>query len=79
MYLLPLYFYFQKSNLFSGASNLIAEQCWATPVPQPHSDVPDEQAAYHNIMLVNKLTIENPRKNCDNPTLGNIQGYFFRF
>ena len=37
---------------FSGAANLIAEQCWATPVPQPHSDAPDEQSAFHNILLV---------------------------
>lgn len=39
------------NKIDDSASNLIAEQCWATPVPQPHSDVPDEQAAYHNIML----------------------------
>jgi len=39
------------NKIDEGASNLIAEQCWATPVPQPHSDVPDEQAAYHNILL----------------------------
>ena len=37
---------------FAGAANLIAEQCWATPVPQPHSDAPDEQSAFHNILLV---------------------------
>jgi hypothetical protein len=39
------------NKIDDGASNLIAEQCWATPVPQPHSDAPDDQAAYHNIML----------------------------
>lgn len=36
----------------SATSNLIAEQCWATPVAQPHSDAPDESEIYHNILMV---------------------------
>jgi len=39
------------NKIDDSASNLIAEQCWATPVPQPHSDAPDAQAAFHNILL----------------------------
>lgn len=39
------------NKIDDGAANLIAEQCWATPVPQPHSDAPDEQSAFHNILL----------------------------
>jgi hypothetical protein len=34
------------------SSNLIAEQCWATPVAQPHSQAPDERELYHNILMV---------------------------
>jgi len=34
-----------------ATSNLIAEQCWATPVAQPHSDAPDESELYHNILM----------------------------
>lgn len=33
------------------SSNLIAEQCWATPVAQPHSQAPDERELYHNILM----------------------------
>lgn len=34
-----------------ASSNLIAEQCWATPVSQPHSNAPDESELYHNILM----------------------------
>ncbi|CBY22978.1 unnamed protein product [Oikopleura dioica] len=47
-----LYLQMALLNQIDGsASNLVAEQCWATPVPQPHSDSPDLESAYHNILL----------------------------
>lgn len=40
-----------RTIVHQDTSNLIAEQCWATPVAQPHSKEPKTGDVYHNILM----------------------------
>jgi hypothetical protein len=40
-----------RTVVHQDSANLIAEQCWATPVAQPHSKEPKTGDVYHNILM----------------------------